>query len=154
MLWKLKKFLPKKTLSFLYHAFVQSHLMYGIVTWGPSVLSNTSNQLQLLQNNSIRAIVSLKKYEHITSSYRDLEILKIKDLCNFEIAKLIFLYHYSRLPITFDNYFVTSAAVHNYSTRSYHSLKYYIPKYRLVRLQKSFKYIGVKIWNNIDLNIK
>ena len=66
----------------------------------------------------------------------------------------MFLYHYSRLPITFYNYFVTSAAVHNYSTRSNHSLKYYIPKYRLVRLQKLFKYIGVKIWNNIDLNIK
>ena len=66
----------------------------------------------------------------------------------------MFLYHYSCLPITFDNYFVTSANVHNYPTRSYHSLKYYIPKYRLVRLQKLFKYIGVKIWNNIDLNIK
>ena len=66
----------------------------------------------------------------------------------------MFLYHYSRLPITFHNYLVTSATVHNYSTRRYHSLKYYIPKYRLVRLQKSFKYIGVKIWNKIDLNIK
>ena len=96
----------------------------------------------------------MKKSQHITSFYRDLEILKIKDLCNFEIAKLMFLYHYFRLPITFNNYFLTSAAVHNYYTRSYHSLKYYIPKYRLVRLQKSFKYTGVKIWNNIDLNTK
>ena len=37
MLWKFKKFLPKKTLIFLYHAFVQSHLLYGIVKRGPSV---------------------------------------------------------------------------------------------------------------------
>ena len=57
----------------------------------------------------------------------------------------MFLYHYSRLSITFDNYFVTFAAVHNYSTRSYHSLKYYISKYRLVRLQKLFRYIEIKI---------
>ena len=35
----------------------------------------------------------MKKSQHITSFYRDLEILKIKDLCNFEIAKLMFLYH-------------------------------------------------------------
>ena len=125
MLWKVKKFLPKKTLISLYQAFVQSHLLYGIVTWGPSISSNTLNQLQFLQNNSIRAIVGLKKSQHITS-YRDLEIFKIKDLCNFEIAKQMFLYYYSRLPITFDNYFVTSAAVHNYSTRSYHSLKYIV----------------------------
>ena len=73
MLWKLRKFLPKKTLISLYHASVQSHLLYGIVIWGPSVSSNTLNQLQLLQNNSIRAIVGLKKFQHITS-YRDLEI--------------------------------------------------------------------------------
>ena len=66
----------------------------------------------------------------------------------------MFLYHYSCLPIKFDNYFVTAAPVHNYSIRSYHSLKYYIPKYKLARLKKFFLNIGVKIWNNIDLNIK
>ena len=74
MLWKLRKFLPKKTLIFLYHAFVQLHLLFSIVDWGPIVSSNTLNQLQLLQNNNIRAIVGLKKSQHITSSYRDLEI--------------------------------------------------------------------------------
>ena len=103
MLWKLRKFLQKKTLISLYHAFVHSQLLYGIVTC----------------NNSIRAIVGMKKSQHITSFYRDLEI-------------------------TFNNYFLTSAAVHNYYTRSYHSLKYYIPKYRLVRLQKLYKYTGEK----------
>ena len=139
ILWKLRKFLPKKTLISLYYAFVQSHLLYSIVTWGPSILSNTLNQFQLLQSNNIRAIVGLKKSHHIASSYRDLKILKFKDLCNFKITNLMFLYHYSRLPITFDIYFVTSATVHNYSTRSYHSLKYYIPKYKLARLQKLFK---------------
>ena len=74
MLWKLRKFLPKKILISLYHAFVQSHLLYGIVTWGPSISSTTLNQLQLLQNNSIRAIVGPKKSHQITSSYHDLEI--------------------------------------------------------------------------------
>ena len=71
MLWKLRKFLSKKTLISLYNAFVQSHLLYGIVTWKTSISSNTLNQLQLLQNNSIRAIIGLKKSQHITSSYRD-----------------------------------------------------------------------------------
>ena len=31
---------------------------------------------------------------------------------------------------------------------------YYIPKFRLIRLQKSFSYTGVKIWNNIEKEIK
>jgi len=33
-------------------------------------------------------------------------------------------------------------------------LKYYAPKYTLVKYQKSFKYVGVKIWNNLDLDLK
>ena len=47
MLWKLKKFLPKKTFISLYHAFVHSHLLYGIVTWRPSVSSNTLTSIAL-----------------------------------------------------------------------------------------------------------
>ena len=43
MLRKLRKFLPKKTLISLYHAFVHSHSLYGIVTWGSSVSLNTLN---------------------------------------------------------------------------------------------------------------
>ena len=70
---EIKKIFVKEDSHFLilYNAFVQSHLLYGIVTWKTSISSNTLNQLQLLQNNSIRAIIGLKKSQHITSSYRD-----------------------------------------------------------------------------------
>ena len=154
MIWKLRAFLPNKTLLHLYYAFVQPLLLYGIVVWGPKLPAYILNRLQLLQNNCIRAIVGLKKYERITSLFRKFEILKINDLCKFETAKLMFLYHTARLPSTFNHFFVKSSTVHNYYTRSNSLLKFYVPKYRLARLQRSFKHFGVQIWNNIDLKTK
>ena len=154
ILWKLRKFLPRKTLICLYYAFIQSHLLYGLVVWGSTISGKSFNQLQLLQNNSIRAIIGLPKYEHISSYYFKLEILKIKDLNKFEIAKLMYLYHSSCLPCSFDNYFVKPSNIHKYTTRSNDNFNYYIPKYRLARLQKSFKYTGVKIWNDLGTEIK
>jgi len=34
ILWKARKFLPEESLLNLYHALIQPHLLYGIITWG------------------------------------------------------------------------------------------------------------------------
>ena len=69
------------------HFLISRFRTITFIVWhcylGTKCSVNTLNQLQLLQNNSIRAIVGLKKSQHVTSSYRDLEI---KDLCNFDIG--------------------------------------------------------------------
>ena len=59
-----------------------------------------------------------------------------------------------KLADTFQNYFTTPSNVHHYSTRSKLQLTFYVPKFRLVRFQKSFKYRGVKIWNSIEQDFK
>ena len=59
-----------------------------------------------------------------------------------------------KLPDTFQNYFTLPSNVHHYSTRSKLQLTFYVPKFRLVRFQKSFKYRGVKIWNTIEQDLK
>ena len=60
----------------------------------------------------------------------------------------------SKLPDTFNNYFTTPSSVHHYSTRSKLQPTFYVPKFRLVRLQKSFKYRDVKIRNSIEQDLK
>ena len=81
-------------------------------------------------------------------------ILKIHNLCKLEIATLMHKYDNSKLPSAFDGQFVKPANNHRYSTRSNQNHTYYIPEFRLVRLQKSFSYAGVNIWNNIKKEIK
>ena len=66
----------------------------------------------------------------------------------------MFLYFQSRLPLGFKEFFIKSSTVHLHNTRSANKLLYYTPRFRTVRLQKSFKYRGTKIWNNLTKQLK
>jgi len=49
-------------------------------------ITNSQQNLQLLPNNAVRTIAGIKKYEHITSSFKKFSILKFYDLCKLKIA--------------------------------------------------------------------
>ena len=65
----------------LYYALIQPHLLHGLAIWGATFPYDAQKQVQVLQNNAIRVIVGSRKYDLATSSYKNLNILKIHDLC-------------------------------------------------------------------------
>ena len=75
-------------------------------------------------------------------------------ICKLNLAKIMFKFKKSQLPSTFKRFFISASEVHHYATRSTAKSKYYTPKFRLVKLQKSLKYRGVHIWNDIDEKAK
>ena len=109
---------------------------------------------QLIQNKAMRAITGRPKCDHISSSYQDLGVSKIPDLCKVEIASLMHKPQESNFPISFDNKFTKPSHIHRYSTRSNQKLIYYITRFRTARLQKFFRYTEVKLWNNSEKNMK
>ena len=58
------------------------------------------------------------------------------------------------LPPLFGNYFRKIKQVHNRSTRSSDKNLLYLPRYRSNRLQRSVKFRGVKVWNDIPFELK
>ena len=120
---------------------IQPHSLFGLAIWGSTFPCDAQKQLQIRQNNVIRTIVGSGKYDNVTS-YKNFMILKIHDLCKLEIATLMHKYDNSKLSSAFDGQFVKPSNIHCYSTRSNqnHTYYYYIPTFRLVRLQKSFRY--------------
>ena len=86
ILWKLRKFLPANTLLNLCDALIQPHLLYDLAIWGSTGPCTIQQPLQLLQNNAVRAITGISKFEHFNPSFRRLNVLKILDLCKIEIA--------------------------------------------------------------------
>ena len=62
---------------------------------------------------------------------------------------------HKQLPVQFDNYFASVLAINKRSTRdSQKKNQLYIPRLRTNRLQRSIKYRGVKVWNDIPTEIK
>ena len=103
----------------------------------------------MLQNKVIRIMTKTSIFEPISPQYYNLKILKLDDLYHYETAQLMYQYVHKMLLTHFSNYFTDVSNVHTHSIRNYSSKAISIPRYSITRAQKSFKYIGAKIWNEI-----
>lgn len=149
ILAKLKHVLPKKALTTLYFTMVHPHLLYGISIWG-GTFKTYQNKLNTLQNKAVKIVTGANYYDHATPSYIDLNLLKLPDLYQHEIAKLMFRQTNNNFPLTFSNFFIKTTEVHYKTTRlALNKTSLRIPRYKTAKLQRSFKYQGVKIWNSI-----
>ena len=119
----------------------------------PQILS----KLQTLQNKAVKIIGGDKYMDHATTFYSKLKILKIPELYKHKVAKLVFYHYHQRLPPLLSNLYVKTNQVSQRCTRSSSTVNnptLYIPLYKTIRLQKSIRYQGVKIWNEIPTSIK
>jgi len=67
----------------------------------------------------------------------------------------MFQHTHHNIPSSFSTFFKKTSSVHLRITRlSANNLNFYIPRFKPVKLQNSFKYQGVKIWNSIPNHLK
>jgi len=66
------------------------------------------------------------------------------------------MYQFNRkkLPTYFSHYFTYSSDISSYSTRHTANKHNFIPRFASSKSQRSLKYAGAKIWNNIPTDIK
>ena len=88
ILSKLRFLFNSSTLFLLYYSFVHSHLIFGIHLCGSTSHSHLF-KLQKLQNKAIRIITNTKTKFPLTTQFFKLRILKVLDLYNYEIAKIM-----------------------------------------------------------------
>ena len=117
ILSKLRYLLPSSRLLLLYHALVQPHTLYALPLWGSSFPSYL-NKMQRLQNKGMRVIVKAKFRDSVTPLYYKLKILKISELCEYEITKLMHQRSKGLLPTYLSSIFTDISSIHSYSTRS------------------------------------
>ena len=153
ILCKLKSMAPVKILLSVYYAIVFPHLMYGILLWGCSSKNNL-HKLQMLQNKCLRIIEGWQIKQKLEPLFIKFKIFNIDQLLNFEIAKFMFLYQRNKLPQLFNNYFSYIKVITSRQTRKADKDDLYLPLHKTKRAQKSIKYVGVKIWNDIPLKIR
>ena len=82
-----KNKLNKELRLLIYNAYVKSHLEYGLSIWGKAQ-SSLIKQLETVQKRCIRAIVGAKWNAHTSKHFKDLSILKLKDLVCLNLGKL------------------------------------------------------------------
>ena len=149
MLYKIREFCPKIVLRSLYFSIFNSHLNYGIPVWG-NADQHYMHKLVLLQKKAIRAITFSDFKAHSSPLFKDMNILKINDIYECQLASLMWDYEHNTLPNSLFCLFKKRNEIHNYNTRSAHAGKLSVNKSNTKRYGlKSFHVQGSKILNNL-----
>ena len=139
-----------RILAYIIPCFI--HILYGIVTWG-STYKSYLKKLEVIQNKAIYAITKTKLYKQKSPPlYHKLEILPIRQLYKIEIAKFMHKLSTSFLPQPLLNQFSMVNLRHSYSTRN--QFNYSLSCYSSSKLQTSFIFNAIKIWNSIPISIR
>ena len=150
---KLHYYLDNKTLIQMYHALFNSHLQYGILCWGSTTATNLY-RLQVLQNRAVRNMMRAPRYFRLDNHYLNLRILKTDDLYSLEVAKFMHCHRNHCLPDCFSSFFHERRTHPSHNLRSSNNFMYDIIRCRTARGQRSIRYQGLKIWNEIPISIR
>ena len=179
ILSKLKNFLETKLLKSIYYSLVYSHLNYGIQAWG-SASSNDLDKLLILQKKAARIISGVQYFqiygqpsEPLPPSeplFKNLDILKIKDIFDLNIANFIYTTLNKESPEIFHDWFIYNHLVHEHSTRAsaviiqseHFDVGHAVPSRNLHTQRANLEKYGSRLiqvygpilWNNIPDGIK
>jgi len=96
-----------------------------------------------------------KYFDYTTPFFVKSNILKLSEIYQLEVAKLLFQHTHHNIQSSFSTFFKKTSSVHSRIKRlSANNLNFYIPRFKYVKLQNSFKYQGVKIWNSKPNHLK
>ena len=154
MLYKLRKIrCNEQILLSIYHSLFQSHISYGLCVWGNADFTYI-NKLFLTQKRAIRAIAGLDFGESTNDSFKELNLLKLKDLYEFQFANLMWDQDHELLPRSLNNLFLKISDVHKYETRSSTAkkLSQNVKINTKSHGENLFKFQGPKILNELKNN--
>ena len=97
---KMKHFLPLSVKLNIYNGLVLPHLHYGILLWGFDI-----NRLTKIQKNIIRIITNSKYNSHTEPLFKQLNLLKLKDIFTIQQYKFFHKYLSQDLPDYFHLHF-------------------------------------------------
>ena len=110
---RLKNFLPAHILRILYNSLILPHLQYSILAWGFKM-----GRFEKLQKRAVR-IISCNKYNsHTDPLFKNLNLLKLKDLFELNVLKLYCKYKKNTLPFYISNIFSDFSVGHSYNLRT------------------------------------
>jgi hypothetical protein len=128
------------SLRMIYYAFFHSVMSYGIIFWGNSSHSST---IFKIQKKAIRIMEGCGNRVSCRNLFKKLQILPMAS--QYILSLLIFV-------VQNKNSYLTNNENHNLDTRQRNNL--YLPQANLTIYQKGTYYSGIKIFNNLPLQIK
>ena len=144
---KIKHVLTRSILLKIYHTLILSHLHYAILCWGFD-----HRRLEKLQKKAIRIICKRKYNAHTDPLFKELKLLKLKDIFNIQCVKFFYKHERGDLPQYFDSMYHRNSLLHNYNTRNRDNLHLYHSRTKAAR--NCIRYQIPIIINNLPVQLK
>ena len=153
MLYQARGYETEQTLIMLYHSCACSRIGYGITAWGTAA-DKYLKEIETKLNDLVRTIIWNKKFSRVTQLYKNLKLLKLRDVYNKELAKFVHQIYNNKTPFLFQDKFTKLEKIHSHKTRKPNSSNFFSPRVSKKAGQKKLGYRGVKLWNSLDENLK
>ena len=150
ILYKIRNFLDRKTLSHLYNSFVFPYLIYGIEVWGNTNAVHLDPIIKI-QKKIVRTITFSHYLAHTEPIFDTLNILNFNNLVVHRISLMMFKYSKDLVPLPIVELFTRNYEFHNHFTRQSQSLHTAVGRNEAI--YKTFTFHGIRIWNYISTKI-
>ncbi len=109
--------------------------------------------MTLLQKKAIRNVAKSSYLESTDPLFVQFKCLKFLDIIKLKHLIIIFKAKNNMLPINLQKMFITTDQIHSYSTRSSRKGNFNVKFCHTKRKAMSISIIGVKLWNQLDINV-
>lgn len=149
---RMRNVVPPSILLKMYYSFIHSTISYAIELWY-NCAGYLSNNIFTRQKCALRILTRSHFNAHTAPLFEQLRILTVNSVFKYKLG----LYFFKTLNSEdYDpallNYITSNTNNHSHATRNRHDIT--LPRYNRSRTQNSFLYIGCKIWNEMDNNLK
>jgi hypothetical protein len=152
LIFRLKQFLPKNTLNFLYKSIIRPKLEYGVVLWGYTY-STHIDIIVKIQKKIARIISNSTPMANSAPIFASLEWMPIQNALKYQTV----LYIYKAIN-GFGSDFTQNLFKYNTDRTGSrnHRDSHYInaPVVKIKCLENSVFHKGVKVWNSLPLDIR
>jgi len=149
---RIRSFVPRKTLQFIFNSLIQPHFDYCNVVWG-NCNKTLADKLQKLQNRAAR-ILTFSSYDtNADRLFEELGWQKLETQRQVHKAVMVYKSVNGLAPDYLCTKFIDRSSVSNYSLRDTES-KLAIPFPRTNFLKNSFSYSGAVLWNSLPVELR
>ena len=117
---RLKRYLPISAMKLMYDSLILSHLQFGITNWGFEW-----DRISKLQKRALRIMTNSKYNAHTEPLFKELHLLKVKDIFDVQCLKFWYKFVNKKLPNYFRDMFKYNHELHEIGTRSHDQLHLY-----------------------------
>lgn len=136
----------------LCESLVLSNFNYCDFIYGPCLDINDKNRIQKVQNTCSRLIFGLRKYDHISHTFKELNWLRMDSRRELHLANFLFKVIFNTsFPSVLKSKFITRLNIHLRTIRF--SGKMTVPHHQTAMFQRSFTYNAIKVYNSLPTEL-